>query len=248
MQHPGEGLPDPPRAARPGLKKPVRKKKKKPAPASAAPEPAPEPLERFPGMSGFGGLGGALDAMEDDPTNVPSPFGDDAWMNGSAPSIEFDSLESEGGRPAKGLVARIQDLGRWLGFFAGLGGLAVFLLSARGQIVDLWPAAARLYEVIGLPVEPPGAGLLFQNIKSEQRTDNGVAVLVLEGQIANASAVDRVVPAVIATTLGPDHKPVKSWHVVVTQARLEPGAIATFRSMERDPGAVAEVAITFAAE
>ena len=251
VQKPGDGLPEPRPAARPGAKpaerKPpaaAKKKKKRPAPAPP-PEPEDEPLERFPGMDGFSGFGGLGD--EDHTTGAPS-LGDDAWANIGNHSVDFGASD-EGGRSGKrSLMERARALGRWIGFGAGIAGLVVFVLSARAQIVELWPAAARLYIVIGLPVEPPGAGLQFQNVKSEQRLDNGVTMLVLEGQIANVSAAERPVPPVLATSLGPDHKPVKSWRVMVTQARLEPGAIATFRSQERDPGAVAEVAVTFAAE
>ena len=244
-QQPGEGLPDPPPRARPGVKppeqKPLKKKKKKVAPPPPPVEPLDEPLERFPGMGGFGasremGPGGFGDEA--------SALGDDAWMNMGNASVDFGGGFNDGGeRPS--LKQRLMALSRWIGFAAGIVALVVFLLSLRTQIVELWPASARLYDVIGLPVEPPGAGLQFQNVKSEQRVDNGVPVLVLEGQIANVSTTDRVVPAVVATSLGPDGKTVKSWRVTVTQARLEPGAIATFRSQERDPGVVSKISVTF---
>ena len=253
VQKPGDGLPDPkPRArpgARPGAKpaakpveaKPVlKKKKKKPAPVEPDDD---QPLERFPGMGGFAGLG-----MGDDVHTEGGPtLGDDAWMNAGSHSVDFGTDDNESG-DRRGLAAKVRDLGRWIGFAAAVAGLVVFVLADRTQIVELWAPTARLYEVIGLPVEPPGAGLQFQNVKSEQRLDNGATVLVLEGQIANVSTADRAVPAVIATSLGPDHKPVKSWRLMVTQSRLEPGASATFRSQERDPGVVADVAVTFAAE
>jgi hypothetical protein len=220
----------------------VKKKKKKPAPPPPPP-PDDEPLERFPGMEDFGGLSGL---GEDRGGGSPMPD-DDAWMNMGNHSVDFGGDEERGGeRP--GFKQRLQAAGKWIGFGAGVLGFAAFVLAARVQIVELWPAAARLYEVAGLPVDPPGTGLQFQNVKSEQRVDNGVVLLVLEGQIANVSTVDRAVPTVVATSVGPDHKPVKSWRIPVTQARLEPGAIATFRSQERDPGVVSEVAVTFVAE
>ena len=237
VQHPGESAP----AGKPAGKKPLKKKKKKPAPPP--PPPPEEPEERFPGMGGFPGHG--LDDDDHERTIGGTSFGDDAWANIGHHDIDFGTDHR---RDQRTLMEKVRDLGQWIGFAAGIAGLVVFVLGGRVQIVELWPAAARLYDVIGFPVEPPGAGLQFQNVKSEQRLDSGAALLVLEGQIANVSSVERAVPPVLATSLGPDHKPVKSWRVMVTQARLEPGAIATFRSQERDPGAVAEVAVTFAAE
>jgi len=245
VQKPGDGLPAGKPGAKPGArpvdKAPIKKKKKKPPPAPAPIEPADEPLERFPGMGGFSGLGGLGD---DDHTVGAASLGDDAWANIGHHDDDFAGHHHDD----RTLMEKVRDAGRWIGFAAGIAGLVVFVLGARGQIVDLWPAAARLYDVVGLPVEPPGAGLQFQNVKSEQRLDNGATVLVLEGQIANISSAERAVPPVLATSFGADHKPVKSWRVMVTQARLEPGAIATFRSQERDPGAVAEIAVTFVAE
>lgn len=247
VQTPGDALPvgrpGPRPGARPAERKPLKKKKKmKPAAPPAPVEPPDELLERFPGMGGFSGLG----ALEDDERTVGAPsLGDDAWANIGHHDDDFAAGHR---RDDRTLMEKVRDAGRWIGFAAGIAGLVVFVLGARTQIVDLWPAAARLYDVVGLPVEPPGAGLQFQNVKSEQRLDNGATVLVLEGQIANVSTVERPVPPVLATSFGPDHKPVKSWRLMVTQARLEPGAIATFRSQERDPGAVAEIAVTFVAE
>ena len=250
MAKPGDGVPaHKPGAkpsAKPAEKKPLKKKIKKVAPAAPEPVHAPEPQERFPGMGGD--YATSHHAPEDEPDHGSPAFGDDAWMNASSHSVDFGAFDGADKRGKGGMASKIQNLGRWLGFAAGIAGVVVFVLSQRTQIVELWPAAARLYEVLGMPVEAPGAGLQFQNVKSEQRLDNGATVLVLEGQIANVSAVERTVPAVVATSLGPDHKPVKSWHVVVTQTHLEPGAIATFRSQERDPGTVADIAITFVAE
>ena len=255
MQRPEDGQPDPRPARRPAAapsalptagaaaarKAPVKKKKKKKKPAPP-PEPDNDSLERFPGMGGY--------AHDDHATVAPQGHGDmmpgaDAW--GALGDHNLD-IDIEPPPERRTLMDRVRDLGRWIGFAAAIGGLVVFVLGGRMQIVGLWPAAARLYDVIGLPVEPPGAGLQFQNVKSEQRVEGGTTILVLEGQIANVSTTDRPVPPVVATSLGPDHQPVKNWRVTVTQDRLAPGAIATFRSQERDPGTVGEVSVTFAGE
>ncbi len=223
--------------AKPEAKKPVKKKKKA---EPAYEEPAPEPLERFPGMAGFD--------FDEPPTMEhpePSSFGDDAWMNASSHGVDFGSFDGEESRGKQGLGAKIRGLGRWIGFFVSIAGLVVFLLGSRNQLVELWPAAARLYDVVGMPAELPGAGLLLQNYKSELRVDNGVTLLALEGQIANISTAERAVPVLMATSKGPDGKPVKSWRVAVTPNHLAPGAIAIFRSSERDPGAISTIDLNF---
>lgn len=133
----------------------------------------------------------------------------------------------------------------WAVFGAVVAGLVAAGYLLRAQIVQLWPPAALLYQTAGLAVEPPGAGLQLQNVRSEQRLDNGVTVLVVEGQIINVSDAERAVPKVRAVSMGFDRKPVQSWTIDVSSPQLLPGEIATFHSTQRDPGAVAEVMITF---
>jgi len=138
------------------------------------------------------------------------------------------------------------------GVVAGWAAFAVLLAAilaggyfGRAHVVRLWPPAALLYETVGLAVDPPGTGLQLQNVRSEQRNENGGTLLVVEGQIVNASEVVRPVPKVRAVSLGFDRKPVQTWTIETTSDQLLPGEIATFRSTQRDPGAVAEVMVTF---
>lgn len=148
------------------------------------------------------------------------------------------------GKPA-GLRLGKGALVGWGSFAAVLVALGVGGFLARGPIVQLWPPAALLYETVGLPVDPPGTGLQLQNVRSEQKTEGGVQILTVDGQIINVSDVMRPVPLVRVTSLGQDRKPVKSWTVEASPAQLLPGEIAVFRDAQRDPGAVLEVMITF---
>lgn len=136
-------------------------------------------------------------------------------------------------------------LAGWAVFALVLGGIAAGGYLGRAEIVRLWPPSALLYETVGLPVDPPGAGLKLQNVRSEQKLDGGSPVLLVEGQIVNVSDVARPVPPVRAVTLGPDQQPVQSWTIDASPAQLLPGEIAVFRHAQRDPGTVAEVMITF---
>jgi|GEM_PF-1138748 len=58
---------------------------------------------------------------------------------------------------------------------------------ARDQIVALWPPAAKLYETVGLAVEPVPFDLALRNVKHSQRTEDGVPVLIIEGEVKNNS-------------------------------------------------------------
>jgi len=248
VQPPGGG--DEPAPAPPKAKPRPRKA----APASAAdetlvrsPAPAPERTARP----------APPPRIEDELVATRAPFGggpveEEVDWTAGRPSTSFQDFMGDEGASGRGgesggrrWLSAATGLVRWLGFAAGVTGLVISVLNWRNDIVELWPAAARLYDAIGLPVEPPGAGLQLQNVKSEQRVEDGAVILVVEGQIANVSSEDREVPPVSAVSIGPDHKPVHRWRIPVTQSHLVPGAVATFHSAERDPGVVSEVAVTF---
>lgn len=135
---------------------------------------------------------------------------------------------------------------RWGAFIAVVVVLVAGLLLGRETVVGAWPATARLYETIGLPVAPPGAGLQIQNVESRQRIEDGVPVLVVTGQIVNVSDRDRPVPPVVVVALGSDQQALERWIVPVSQDRLMPGEVAVFEWTIRERAdAITEIAITF---
>ena len=256
--------PPPEAAARPGKPAAARKPKAKAKAKSAAtatataavdettrdihnaqPPPAPPPppppaptadlgAPHFPGFGADdGGLFGDLEHRHELGQGDSGEENED-WEDGDRNPTRW-----------RRILGSLRASGRWLGFAAAVAGLLSFLVAGRDAIVNLWPAASRLYQTVGLTVEPPGAGLQFQAVKSEQRIDDGTVVLTVEGQILNSSDIDRDVPPVRATSYGPDHHMVRSWNIPVTISHLAPGAIATFRSVERDPGVISEVGVGF---
>jgi predicted Zn finger-like uncharacterized protein len=187
----------------------------------------------------------------------PPPFN----VRPSGPSASYDRFDS--GRGAGGenddtlldetapAATRVRGWKLWLqwgAYLAAVAGLVAGLLGERQTLVQLWPASARLYQLIGLPVEPLGAGLQLQNVRSEQRVEGGVVLLAIEGQVLNISEIDREVPPLLAVAIGSDHRPIGNWRIPVSNPHLAPGAAAPFRSLQRDPGPVVEVAVTFSAE
>jgi predicted Zn finger-like uncharacterized protein len=137
------------------------------------------------------------------------------------------------------------DLVGW-SVFAGL--LVVVLgggILIREPLVGLWPPASLLYDTIGLPVEPPGAGLTFQNVRSEQVQENGAPVIRVEGLIVNSSEALRHVPALRVILRGSESEPFHAITIQPDPAELPPGAIATFRHAEPAPEGVTEATVTF---
>ncbi|MFN8720410.1 MAG: MJ0042-type zinc finger domain-containing protein [Rhodospirillales bacterium] len=133
------------------------------------------------------------------------------------------------------------------GTFAGvLGVMVVAAVLAREQIVQVWPASARLYAVAGLNVEAPGTGLILQNIRSEQRFEEATPVLRVTGQVANVSQTAREVPEIRAVSLDAQRRPIQSWKFTATPTRLLPGEVATFDTVQKEPGEnVAQVTVSF---
>lgn len=115
----------------------------------------------------------------------------------------------------------------------------------RDAIVRGWPPAALLYETVGLPVEPPGFGLELRNVRSEQKAEGGTTVLLLDGEIANTTDVERALPPLRAIAFSADHKPLQSWTIEPSAPVLLPGAVVSFHHSQPDPGPVTEVTITF---
>lgn len=148
-------------------------------------------------------------------------------------------------KPAAEPGARRRATIGWGAFLAVLVALGAVGYFGRGTIVRLWPPAALLYETVGLPVEPPGTGLSIQNLRSEQRVEDGKPVLVVDGQIVNVSETARTVPAIRVTALGADRQPLKSWSVEPVPSQILPGEIATFRDVRQDADGVLEIMITF---
>lgn len=161
------------------------------------------------------------------------------------PSKAPAAKKSAPGKPPADPGARRRALVGWGSFVAVLLAIGAAGYFGRATVVRLWPPAALLYETVGLPVEPPGTGLQLQNVRSEQKAEDGKTALLVEGQILNVSEAARTVPALRVTALGADRQPLRNWTVEPVPPQILPGEIATFRDVQTDAAGVLEVMITF---
>jgi predicted Zn finger-like uncharacterized protein len=119
------------------------------------------------------------------------------------------------------------------------------VLVARGTIVAIWPAAARLYSLAGMPPEPLGAGLRIDKL-APARTPDG---LIIEGNITNIGKTARAVPRLRVALHDAGEREVRFKIVDPPQPRLQPGAVAHFKTpFEHPDDAATGVVITFAAQ
>ncbi len=117
---------------------------------------------------------------------------------------------------------------------------------ARDEIVAFWPPAARLYELAGLKIESMPFGLELRNLKNSERTEDGVKVLIIEGEVKNISKYTYEVPKLRAALQNAEQDEIKNWTFSAVQNRLLPGESAPFVTRMKDPPAKATgVTITF---
>ena len=134
---------------------------------------------------------------------------------------------------------------RWavLGLVLTLLVLAVVaILIARGDIVAMWPAAARLYAWAGLPATPSGPGLELAEVIPARTADG----LIVEGDITNTGNTAREVPRLRVALRDPTEKETQFKIIDPPAARLEPGETAHFKTSFEDADEPASVKVSFA--
>ena len=95
------------------------------------------------------------------------------------PPPELEPLFGRGERVQLPMVAEQRRSSRtvlgWLVVVLILVGIGVGAVWERDQIVGLWPPAARLYGLIGVPVVQPGTGLELRKVTPTREVDAEVA-------------------------------------------------------------------------
>jgi hypothetical protein len=135
----------------------------------------------------------------------------------------------------------------WIIFLLVLAGLGVGGVMARDQIVEHWPPAAKLYSMLGLAVEPPGAGLELRKVVPSRTVEDGKPALVIAGEVANVSSIAREVPKLRVVLRDKDEHELQSWSFSAAEERLLPGASVPFRTTLTNPNEAATgVVVTFA--
>ena len=109
----------------------------------------------------------------------------------------------------------------------------VALFAFRAPLVRLVPEAGRVYAAFGLPVNL--SGLEIRQVKSGLLTENGVEMLVVQGEIANVTQVTRIVPRLKFAVLDAKGLPLYSWTAQAETKDLKPGETQTFRRRLASP-------------
>jgi predicted Zn finger-like uncharacterized protein len=123
-----------------------------------------------------------------------------------------------------------------LSLFVALAAIAlVALVVYREHVVRAMPDAARIYELIGMPVNL--RGFEFLDLKTTREMQDGVVVLAVEGRIRNVTRATQGVPRLRLVVLDGNDVEIYAWTAQPPQAVLGAGESVAFRSRLASPPA-----------
>ncbi len=139
-------------------------------------------------------------------------------------------------RQPRGVVAA-----GWAALAAVILALATGTWLGREALVEAWPATTRLYRLVGVAVavEPPGAGLEVRVLVPRRTVENGIPVLLIEGEVVNVSDTPRPAPQFTATLRDHDDEVVQQWTFSAGVEPLQPQQRVSFQSRFENPSSTA---------
>jgi hypothetical protein len=130
-------------------------------------------------------------------------------------------------------------------------GATVLLLTgaafARTPLVRAMPASAGLFAAVGLPVNI--VGLSLDRVVSTISGENGARVLLVQGEIGNATSRAITPLPVTITVEGEAGQPLYTWSAQAKDGELAPGGRTRFEArLAAPPADGRRVLVTFSVE
>jgi predicted Zn finger-like uncharacterized protein len=203
-----------------------------------APQRADTSLEKPPAPAdGFAGISDQITIAEAPPV-VPTAERDAATVS-EMPAADGprEDIETFAARRAH-MEAERNGRFRLSGVTAAIVGLVALnaaLIGWRADVVRLVPQTASLFAAIGLPVNL--RGLVFEGLSSTKDTQDGVTVLVVEGNIMNPTSRQVDVPRLRLALRDQDGHEIYSWTVLPARSALGAYEVLPFRSRLASPPA-----------
>jgi predicted Zn finger-like uncharacterized protein len=193
---------------------------------------------------------GRADSAEQEGAPAPAAVAAEAASETlAAPSLRAEEFEEAPSRPAErrrqppgprapparkrggGWIAAVA----WIVVLGILGAAAGGAFALKDKVVEKWPAAARIYALIGLAPDPLGYGLELRNVKSNEVKVGEDRILEIEGEIANVSGKVRDIPMLKGTLFDAKNGELQNWTFPAPEARLLPGERKVFKTQVRNP-------------
>jgi predicted Zn finger-like uncharacterized protein len=118
---------------------------------------------------------------------------------------------------------------------AVFGALLFAAYGLRANIVRAIPDLAGFYAAIGLPVNL--RGIEFASVKTIHEVQDGIPVLVIEGEVTNVTRQPVEVPRLRFAVLGADARELYAWTALLPRSVLPEGETVPFRSRLASPPA-----------
>jgi predicted Zn finger-like uncharacterized protein len=178
------------------------------APSAAAPEPV---------------------AIDDAPSLVP-PIGHAPLSGASSAALDAEDAENFAARRLRLQARRKKSRrsSRWTAVILLLFSLNVAIVGARNEVVRYLPQTASLFAAIGLPVNL--RHLNFDKVRIAKETQDGVTVLVVQGDIVSASDRPVEVPRLRFAARNAGGQEIYTWTALPTRTILGPGETLKFNS------------------
>jgi predicted Zn finger-like uncharacterized protein len=125
--------------------------------------------------------------------------------------------------------------GRLVAMTALVGAILFALIGLRASLVRAVPDLAGFYAAIGMPVNL--RGLEFNAIRTAHEMQDGIPVLIIDGEIRNITRQPVEVPRLRLAVLGADARELYSWTTLLPRSVLPEGESIPFRSRLASPPA-----------
>jgi predicted Zn finger-like uncharacterized protein len=160
-----------------------------------------------------------------------------------APKVEepIEQVASEIMVPKRRMFKRRSQRQRWdrtfaLSAMSGMLALILFVaIVSRASIVRAVPDLAGLYSAVGLPVNL--RGLELRSVRTNSGAQDGIPVLMVEGEIVNVTGSVVEIPRLRIAVLGSDRRELYAWTTQLPRSVLSEGERIPFRSRLASPPA-----------
>jgi len=127
----------------------------------------------------------------------------------------------------------------WLGWFLFLiilGGLVAGGYYGRNFVVKVWPATAKLYQMMKLDVKTANQfGLEIRDLVTKSVLENGVMRLTVTGKIVNVTGQEQPLPRIGIQLVDKKGLHVYSWSTAVDAENVAPWGSVEFSSSMNQP-------------
>lgn len=130
---------------------------------------------------------------------------------------------------------------RWTALVLVLLAVNVAVIGGREEVVRYLPQTAPLFKAIGLPVNL--RHLRFENVKIAKDTQDGINVLIVQGEIVSTADNPIAVPRLRFAARDAAGQEVYNWTALPTRSILSAGEKLAFRSRLASPPAEARTVL-----